>query len=163
MPNYWTTPFRVNDLNINYYKLHMYEKLGLGSLFARLRAALITFTRNLDELIDENKKISMDDINELRKHIQRKLENNEDIEDNKKLRELLELFATDKAVFEVIRKDAPSWISLLDSIIANLSNKKEITDEERKELGELIGMANQLSELLRKEVKENDQDHAFGY
>ena len=140
----------------------MYEKLGLGSLFARLRAALITFTRNLDELIDENKKISMDDINELRKHIQHKLENNEDIEDSKKLRELLELFVTDKAVFEVIRKDAPSWISLLDSIIANLSNKKEITDEERKELGELIGMANQLSALLRKEVKKNDQDPAFG-
>jgi len=46
----------------------------------------------------------MDDINELRKHIQHKLENNEDIEDNKKLRELLELFATDKAVFEVDKK-----------------------------------------------------------
>jgi len=140
----------------------MYEKLGLGSLFARLRAALITFTRSLDEIIDENKKISMDDINELRKHIQHKLENNEDIEDNKKLRELLELFATDKAVFEVIRKDATSWLSLLDAIIVNLSNKKELTDEERKELSELIGMANQLSALLRKEVKENDQDHAFG-
>jgi len=140
----------------------MYEKLGLGSLFARLRAALITFARSLDEIIDENKKISMDDINELRKHIQHKLENNEDIEDNKKLRELLELFATDKAVFELMRKDASSWISMLDSIIANLSSKKELTDEERKELSELIGMANQLSALLRKEVKESDQDHAFG-
>ncbi|MFP3278349.1 MAG: hypothetical protein RXO43_02190 [Candidatus Micrarchaeota archaeon] len=139
----------------------MYEKLGLGSLFARLRAALITFTRSLDEIIDENKKISMDDINELRKHIQHKLENNEDIEDNKKLRELLELFATDKAVFEVIRKDASSWINMLDAIIINLSNKKELTDEERKELSELIGLANQLSALLRKEVKESDQDHAF--
>jgi len=139
----------------------MYEKLGLGSLFARLRAALITFTRSLDEIIDENKKISMDDINELRKHIQHKLENNEDIEDNKKLRELLELFATDKAVFEVIRKDASSWLGMLDAIIINLSNKKELTDEERKELSELIGLANQLSALLRKEVKESDQDHAF--
>ena len=140
----------------------MYEKLGLGSLFARLRAALITFTRSLDEIIDENKRISMDDINELRKHIQHKLENNEDIEDNKKLRELLELFATDKAVFELMRKDASSWISLLDSIIANLSSKKELTDEERKELEELIGIANQLSALLRKEVKESNNDHAFG-
>jgi len=139
----------------------MYEKLGLGSLFARLRTALITFTRSLDEIIDENKKISMDDINELRKHIQQKLENNEDIEDNKKLKELLELFATDKAVFEVMRKDASSWIGMLDAIIANLSNKKNLTDEERKELEELIGLANQLSALLRKEVKENDQDHAF--
>jgi len=137
----------------------MYEKLGLGSLFAKLRAALITFTRSLDEIIDENKKISMDDINELRKHIQHKLENSEDIEDNKKLKELLELFATDKAVFEVMRKDASSWISLLDSIIANLSSKKDLTDEERKELTELISMANQLSKLLRKEVKENYQDH----
>jgi len=137
----------------------MYEKLGLGSLFAKLRAALITFTRSLDEIIDENKKISMDDINELRKHIQHKLENSEDIEDNKKLKELLELFATDKAVFEVMRKDASSWISLLDSIIANLSSKKDLTDEERKELTELISMANQLSKLLRKEVKENDRDH----
>jgi|GEM_PF-1025888 len=140
----------------------MYEKLGLGSLFARLRAALITFTRSLDEIIDENKRISMDDINELRKHIQHKLENNEDIEDNKKLRELLELFATNKAVFELMRKDASSWISLLDSIIANLSSKKELTDEERKELEELIGIANQLSALLRKEVKESNNDHAFG-
>jgi hypothetical protein len=36
-----------------------------------------------------------------------------------------------------------------------------LTDEERKELEELIGIANQLSVLLRKEIKENDQDHAF--
>ena len=82
----------------------MYEKLSLGSLFTMLRSALITFTRNLDDLIKENKKISIDDINELRKHIQQKLENNEDIDDNKKLRELLELFATDKAVLKVIKE-----------------------------------------------------------
>ena len=137
----------------------MYEKLSLGSLFAMLRSALITFTRNLDDLIKENKKISIDDINELRKHIQQKLENNEDIDDNKKLRELLELFATDKAVLKVIKDDINSWISMFDAIIANLSRKQNLTDEDRKELSELIKMTTQLTEYIRKEKENKDYDH----
>jgi len=137
----------------------MYEKLSLGSLFAMLRSALITFTRNLDDLIKENKKISIDDINELRKHIQQKLENNEDIDDNKKLRELLELFATDKAVLKVIKEDINSWISMFDAIIANLSRKQNLTDEDRKELSELIKMTTQLTEYIRKEKENKDYDH----
>jgi len=137
----------------------MYEKLSLGSLFTMLRSALITFTRNLDDLIKENKKISIDDINELRKHIQQKLENNEDIDDNKKLRELLELFATDKAVLKVIKEDINSWISMFDAIIANLSKKQNLTDEDRKELSELIRMTTQLTEYIRKEKENKDYDH----
>jgi len=137
----------------------MYEKLSLGSLFTMLRSALITFTRNLDDLIKENKKISIDDINELRKHIQQKLENNEDIDDNKKLRELLELFATDKAVLKVIKEDINSWISMFDAIIANLSRKQNLTDEDRKELSELIRMTTQLTEYIRKEKENKDYDH----
>ena len=137
----------------------MYEKLSLGSLFTMLRSALVTFTRNLDDLIEENKKISIDDINELRKHIQQKLENNEDIDDNKKLRELLELFATDKAVLKVIKEDINSWISMFDAIIANLSRKQNLTDEDRKELSELIKMTTQLTEYIRKEKENKDYDH----
>jgi len=135
----------------------MFEKLTLGSLFTMLRSALVTFTRNLDDLIEENKKISLNDINELRKHIQQKLENNEDIDDNKKLRELLELFATDKAVLKVIKDDVNSWISMFDAIIANLSKKQNLTDEDREELSELIRMTTQLTEYLRKE--DRDYDH----
>ncbi len=137
------------------------RSLSLGGLFAKLRDALISLTRDLDKFIDESSKvISKDDIEELRNHIQERLNRNEEIDDNKKLKELLDLFATDQAVIEWIREDADSWIAMLDSIIENLSKRKEpLTDEERKELEGLIGVANQIKGLLRGgESKNLDHD-----
>mgnify|MGYP001626160699 CR=1 FL=1 len=137
------------------------RSLSLGGLFAKLRDALISLTRDLDKFIDESSKvISKDDIEELRNHIQERLNRNEEIDDNKKLKELLDLFATDQAVIEWIREDADSWIAMLDSIIENLSKRKEpLTDEERKELEGLIGVANQIKGLLRGgENKNLDHD-----
>ncbi|MGC9099421.1 MAG: hypothetical protein ACP5HW_02635 [Candidatus Micrarchaeia archaeon] len=137
------------------------RSLSLGGLFAKLRDALIALTRDLDKFIDEsNRVISKDDIEELRNHIQERLNRNEEIDDNKKLKELLDLFATDQAVIEWIREDANSWIAMLDSIIENLSKRKEpLTDEERKELEELIGIASQIKGLLRGgENKNLDHD-----
>ncbi|MGC8699882.1 MAG: hypothetical protein ACP5RK_02685 [Candidatus Micrarchaeia archaeon] len=137
------------------------RSLSLGGLFAKLRDALIALTRDLDKFIDEsNRVISKDDIEELRNHIQERLNRNEEIDDNKKLKELLDLFATDQAVIEWIREDANSWIAMLDSIIENLSKRKEpLTDEERKELEDLIGIASQIKGLLRGgENKNLDHD-----
>ncbi|MGC8776971.1 MAG: hypothetical protein ACP5P2_03485 [Candidatus Micrarchaeia archaeon] len=133
------------------------KPLTLGSLFAKLRDSLVQLTRDLDRYINNAEKImSIEEINKLRDHIQEKLNRNEEIEDNKKLKELLDLFVNDREVINFIRKDAASWIAMLDSIIDNLSKRKEpLSEEERMELEELVGMANQIKNLLRRAPEKN--------
>ncbi|MGC9129917.1 MAG: hypothetical protein ACP5GB_03530 [Candidatus Micrarchaeia archaeon] len=133
------------------------KPLTLGSLFAKLRDSLVQLTRDLDRYINNAEKImSIEEINKLRDHIQEKLNRNEEIEDNKKLKELLDLFVNDQEVINFIRKDAASWIAMLDSIIDNLSKRKEpLSEEERMELEELVGMANQIKNLLRRAPEKN--------
>ena len=48
---------------------------------------------------------------------------------------------------------------MFDAIIANLSKKQNLTDEDRKELSELIRMTTQLTEYIRKEKENKDYDH----
>lgn len=135
------------------------KNMSLGALFGKLHSAITSFTKDLDTFIEKNKSISMSDIKELRDHIQKRLESNEEVEDNKKLKELLNLFATDKAVLEVIREDAEQWIELLDAIIENLENKEgELTIEEKAELHQIISLATDIKTMLRKESTTFDKD-----
>ncbi|MGC8662489.1 MAG: hypothetical protein ACP5RT_01745 [Candidatus Micrarchaeia archaeon] len=134
-------------------------KPSLGELFRKLKDALVSLTNNIDSYFAETKGIiTKDDVNKLRTHIQKKLDNNEEIEDSKKLKELLDLFVSDQSVIELIRSDADSWILMLDSIIDNLSKRKEpLSDEERNELEELIGIANSIKTILRKSNENKDK------
>jgi hypothetical protein len=137
------------------------SSLSLGSLFGKLREALVSFTRDIDKYIEgTNKVISKEDIDELRKHIQEKLDRNEEIEDNKKLKDLLDLFLKDREVMNMMRKDADAWVSMLDSIIEYLSKRTEpLTETEKYELNELLGIANQIKGLLRRSEKDQDSEH----
>ncbi len=137
------------------------SSLSLGSLFGKLREALVSFTRDIDKYIEDTSKvISKEDIDALRRHIQEKLDRNEEIEDNKKLKDLLDLFLKDREVISVMRKDADAWVSMLDSIIDNLSKKAEpLTETEKQELKELLGIANQIKGLLRGSEKDQDAQH----
>ncbi|MGC8710635.1 MAG: hypothetical protein ACP5RF_03450 [Candidatus Micrarchaeia archaeon] len=143
--------------------LNNFKDMSLGALFGKLHGAMSSFTKDINGFIEKNKSISMGDIKELREHIQKRLENNEEVEDNMKLRELLNLFATDKAVLEVIKEDSEEWIEMLDAIIENLENKKgELTIEEKAELHQIISLATDIKSMLRKESKSFDKNGSTG-
>jgi regulator of replication initiation timing len=127
--------------------------MTLDSLIGKLHSMLTTFAGDIEDMIEENEEVTVDDIRELRQKIQERLDKNEEITDNQKLLTMLDLFATDKAVLEIIREDADEWIALLESIEDNIkgSSGGEITPEEEKEIKEIGKLTTEIKTLIRKD------------
>lgn len=128
-----------------------FKGLSLDGLLGKLREALQGFARDMEEVIGENKSVSTDDLRELREHIQQRLDRKEEITDNKKLLETLNLFATDKAVLEIIREDADEWVALLEDIEENVRKTQgSLTPEEKNELDDIGRLSGEIKALVRK-------------
>lgn len=132
--------------------LETLSRLSLSSLFDKLQTSLMLFVGKIEKVAEEqNKSISLDEIKELRNHISSRLSNNEEIEDNKKILKLLELFSTDKEILEVLREDASNWLRLLDAIEANLVRKSDaLSEEEKQEIIQIHDLAGSVRELTRR-------------
>ena len=129
-----------------------FTNLTLDSLLGKLHSALVNFARDVEEMIEENKALTVEDIRELRRNIQQRLDRNEEITDNRKLLAMLDLFATDKAVLEIIREDAEDWIKLLEDIEDNIKGKAgKLTPDERAEMKEISKLTSNIKELIRRE------------
>ncbi|MDE1873602.1 MAG: hypothetical protein KGI04_00575 [Candidatus Micrarchaeota archaeon] len=127
-----------------------FAKLSLGTLLEKLHGSLKTFANQVEGVVEQNKSMSLEEIGELREHVQRRLSSNEEVEDNKKILNLLELFSTDKAVLEVIRKNSGEWLRLLDAIEGNLVAKGgSLTEEEKAEILDI----RELTEEVRASLK----------
>lgn len=125
--------------------------LSLNNLISRLHDAVVEFVKNVGSIVQENKELAMSDIRDLREHISRKLANNEEVADNKKLLKLLDLFATDKAVLELIKEDAEEWVGMLEAIEERLESRGEnITKGERREIDEINRLTSEIKRLARK-------------
>lgn len=126
------------------------SELSLGALFGRLQASIKSFARSLDEAVEGNKQVPPADIEQLRDHIKERLDSGEEIEDNKKLLKMLDLFRNDRAVMLVIKQDAEEWLAMLDAIEKNLASKGEALDEaESEELEEVRSAAAEVKQILR--------------
>ncbi len=65
---------------------------------------------------------------------------------------MLDLFATDKAVLEIIREDADEWIQLLESIENNIKGGSgEITPKEEEEIKQIGKLTSEIKTLIRKD------------
>lgn len=128
------------------------KSLTLDGLLERLHAALKGFAKDMDEVIGENESVSSDDLSELREHIRQRLDRNEEITDNEKLLKLLNLFATDREVLEIVREDAEEWIALLESIEERIkSSPGKPTQEEESDLAEIRRLSGEIKALIRKD------------
>lgn len=127
------------------------DKLSIGTLFGKLHNSIKSALKDISSSVEANNKINMYDIRELRNHINSRLSKNEDIEDNKKLMALLNLFVEDKAAMELLNEDTEEWLDLLTNIEKSLARKSgELTVEERKELEEISGMITNIKTVIRK-------------
>ncbi len=126
----------------------------LDGLLGKLHSALQTFAEDVQDIIEENEALTVEDIRYLRKKIQERLDKNEEITDNQKLLAMLDLFATDKAVLEIIREDADDWIALLEDIEDNIkggAEGRELAPEEKKEIEDIGKLTTEIKTLIRKE------------
>jgi len=137
-------------------KISDLANLTLDGLLGKLHSALANFASDVEDMIEENKAISIDDIRNLRHTIQQRLDRNEEITDNQKLLTMLDLFTTDKAVLEIIREDAEEWIALLEDIENNIKGGAaaagdDLTPEEEDEIEKISKLTSEIKTMIRKE------------
>ncbi len=128
------------------------KSLSISDLFSKLHRMISDFIETIDETIRDNRQIGLDDIKSLRAHITSRLQKNEDIEENKKLLKVLDLFATNKAVMELIRADADDWLDFLEAIKKRLEQKGDESDLTREELQD-IEKAKKLTQEIRAMIR----------
>lgn len=127
------------------------RNLSLGNLFGSLHETMLNFVKSLDSLIAENKAITLDDIKTLRGYIKEKLAGNERIDDKQKLLRLLDLFATDRAVIELMKEEAEEWVEMLEAIESSISSQdKELTEQEKDEVEKINQLTAEIKAMIRK-------------
>ncbi len=125
--------------------------LSLDSLFGRLHQLMVNLVSDMESVIQDNREVNMDEIKELRTHINYKLGKKEEVYDNQKLLKLLNLFSEDKAVLEIVREDAEEWVELLDAIEANMTGGgRKLTQSEKREVKQIGELTSQIKQLIRK-------------
>lgn len=129
-----------------------FRNMSLDSLFGRLHGLMVNLVKDVDSVIDDNKAVSMDTVKELRDHINFKLGKKEEIYENEKLLKLLNLFAEDKAVLEIIREDAEEWVQLLEAIEESINERGgNLTKQEKNEVKEIRKLTSEIKTLIRKD------------
>ncbi len=128
------------------------KDLSLDSLFSRLHQLMVNLVSDIDSVIQDNKELSMDEIRNLRTHINYKLGKKEEMHDNQELLKVLNLFSEDRAVLEIIREDAEEWLELLNAIESNITGdgSKKLTPSQRKEVKQIGELTQQIKSLIRK-------------
>jgi hypothetical protein len=129
-----------------------YINLSLNELIKKLYDSIKNFAKNMEKVTEMNNKITHSEIMELKEHITNRLNNGEEVEDNKKLIDLLEVLSKDESIIQIIKDDAEEWISLLDAIENNIkSDGRKLNNNEEKELKQINDMATSMKEFLRKD------------
>lgn len=128
-------------------------KLTLDQMVGKLHNAIVQFAKDMKDVVEENKALSFGDIQELRLNIQQRLNRNEELKDNQRLLKMLDLFATDKAVLDIIREDADGWVELLEAIEDNIKSRAggNLTADEKAEIKKIGELTTEIKELLRKD------------
>ena len=128
-----------------------FKLMSVNDLISRLHDAIESFLTGIEDIIDLNSKSgSKDEISTLKAHLTEKLKRGEEVTDNKKLIDLLNLLSKDQTVLAIIKEDAEEWAEMLDAIQSQISSRKPITDEERKDIQKITAMATEISSLIRK-------------
>ncbi len=129
------------------------KTLSLNELIKKLYDSVKNFARSMERITEMNNKVTHSEIMELKEHITNRLNNGEEVEDNKKLIELLEVLSKDQSIIQIIKDDAEEWVELLDAIEKNIKSEyRELSEKEEKELKQINDMTTSIKEFLRKDV-----------
>ncbi len=128
------------------------KKLSLNELITTLHDLITSFSKGLDSLIQKNSELSINDIDELRNHIQARLEKGEERAENEKLQKLITLFKEDKRAFGLIRKDVDEWLEFLEAVELHIDkDRKYVGESEQKDLDSLKADLTHLQKALRRD------------
>ncbi len=129
------------------------KSLSMGELFSKLHNAIANFVETLDETIEENRQVGADEIRALRGHISERLQRNEEIDDNKKLLKVLDLFASNSAIMELVREDADDWLDFIETIEKRIREKgteQGLAKEELEDIEKMKALTKQIKAMIRK-------------
>ncbi len=129
------------------------KSLSIGDLFSKLHRAIVDFIETIDETIEEDRQVGMGDIRALREHINQRLQKNEEIDDNKKLLKVLDLFASNSAIIELVREDADDWLDFIETIEKRIQEKGDtggLTGEELDDIEKLKALTQRIKAVIRK-------------
>ena len=128
-----------------------FKLMSVNEIISRLHDAIESFLAGIEDIIELNSKSAgKEEISTLKAHLTEKLKRGEEVTDNKKLIDLLNLLSKDQTVLAIIQEDAEEWAELLDASQDQISSKKPITDEERRDIQKITKMASEITSLIRK-------------
>ena len=119
--------------------LEQLKKLSLNELIAALQDQIVSFSRGLDRLVDKNRGIDTNEIDQLRDHIKARLQAGTERAENERMLKLVNLFSEDKKALDLIRKDVDEWLEFLDAMNSHVGGDSNPVDAERlrKDLNKL--------------------------
>ncbi len=118
--------------------LEQLKMLSLNELIGMLSDQIASFSRGIDRLIEKNKALGANDLDELRDHITARLKSGTERAENERLLKLVDLFSADKKAIDLIRKDVDEWLDFLDAIDQHIGESGSVeTEKLRKDLTKL--------------------------
>ena len=134
--------------------LNTLKKLSLNELITSLHDLISSFSRGLGKIIQKNEELQTKDLDELREHIQARLNAGEEKVDNEKLLKLIDLLKDDKNAFDLMSKDVSVWLEFLDAIEEHIGEGvMGLGAGEQEKLQELKENLFELKEMLRDKGK----------
>jgi uncharacterized Fe-S cluster-containing protein len=125
---------------------------SLSQLLAKLHGAILELIDAMGSAIKQNNKINSEEIEQLREHIVDRLRKNEEIEDNMKLIQILDLFKKDSAVMELVNEDAEDWLDFINTIEERLKRgpDDELEEDELRDIEQIKRLTGEIKAIIRK-------------
>ncbi|OJI08228.1 MAG: hypothetical protein BK997_00775 [Candidatus Micrarchaeum sp. ARMAN-1] len=124
---------------------------SLNEVLGKLSSAIRSFVKDISDLSEENKNVSLTEIRELRNFAKEKIDEGADPIENARIINLLNVFVEDKNFIELTREDAEEWVSFLEAIESGISKGDiHLNSKEEKELEDIKDLTKQIKGLIRK-------------
>lgn len=125
--------------------------MTVNEIIKKLYNSVKSFVKGMESVVGINDKYNKDEIDELKTHLTEKLNRGEEVTDNSKLIDLLEILSKDQTVMHIIKDDAEEWLEMLEAIESSINSKKELSPEEKKEVKQINKMTMSIKDFLRKD------------
>jgi superfamily I DNA/RNA helicase len=124
---------------------------SLNEVLGKLSSAIRSFVKDISDLSEENKNVSLTEIRELRNFAKDKIDEGKDPVENARIINLLNVFVEDKNFIELTKEDAEEWVSFLETIESSISKGDiKLNSKEEKELKDIKELTEQIKGLIRK-------------
>lgn len=124
---------------------------SLNEVLGKLSSAIRSFVKDISDLSEENKNVSLTEIRELRNFAKDKIDEGKDPIENARIINLLNVFVEDKNFIELTKEDAEEWVSFLETIESSISKGDiMLNSKEEKELKDIKELTEQIKSLIRK-------------